>query len=224
MIKLEKLEEPSILSQNKGEWQEQYLQYYDHDSNRYTKKANVKIPNYLTKKYNNKDIKEQLLNETRKKCAYCESKMLHITYSDIEHIKPKAHRPDLIFEWSNLTVACEACNRRYKNDYFNETAPLINPFIEDPEAYLYALGPLIRHIGGNNKGLRSHTIIGLNRPELIEERIERINNVSSMIDLWHAQTNEADKEMIYRQLLREMEPTKEYSLVIKHLFIAERII
>ncbi|MFJ8087734.1 HNH endonuclease [Lysinibacillus sp. NPDC095746] len=224
MIQLIKLNEPDVLSQNNTEWRKQYLSYFNYDGVNYTKKEGVKIPESLVKKYNSDDIKEQLLIETNKKCAYCESKMTHITYSDIEHIKPKAHRPDLIFEWGNLTVACEKCNRTNKNDYYDELAPLVDPFNDNPETCLYAFGSIIRHKDGDKKGFRTHKVIGLNRPDLFERRNERIEKVSVMIDQWRDENNHGHKQILYKEILKEMEPDKEFSLIVKYLLLAEKII
>ena len=68
-------------------------------------------------------LKAYLLQETHEKCAYCESKITHVDYGDIEHIVPKSVRPDLAVDLGNLTVACGVCNTN-KSDYYNEKAPL----------------------------------------------------------------------------------------------------
>ena len=46
------------------------------------------------------------IDETHGKCAYCESKIKHIDYGDIEHILPKNKnaRPDLCYF---CTKSCE---------------------------------------------------------------------------------------------------------------------
>lgn len=83
----------------------------------------------IAHRYNNKAIKDTLEKETFGKCAYCESKIRHVEFGDIEHILPKCKdaRPDLYVEWSNLTLACEVCNRVNKRDYYNPNIPLVNP-------------------------------------------------------------------------------------------------
>ncbi|MGX1265705.1 uncharacterized protein (TIGR02646 family) [Rossellomorea marisflavi] len=224
MIKLEKVNEPDYLKKNKNQWRKEYLSYFDFDGIKYHKKSGSKIPVSLIKRYNNKLIKDILLEETNKKCAYCESKMLHVDYSDIEHIKPKKHVPELIYEWSNLTIACVICNRDNKKDYYDEKSMLINPFEEDPEDSLLALGPLIQHRAGNKKGTRTHKKLELNRAELIERRIERIESVSSMIDLWCLEEDSGHKEILYEEIKREMEQDKEYSLVVKYLLLSKGVI
>lgn len=55
------------------------------------------------------------------KCAYCESKYLATSWTDIEHYRPKSKYYWLAYEWSNLLPTCPKCNR-LKNDEF----PIIN--------------------------------------------------------------------------------------------------
>ena len=58
---------------------------------------------------------------------FCESKVSHIAYGDVEHFRPKAgyrQRPEdplvqpgyywLAYEWSNLLFCCQLCNQRFK--------------------------------------------------------------------------------------------------------------
>ncbi|RKH67670.1 hypothetical protein [Corallococcus aberystwythensis] len=91
-----------------------------------------------------------------RRCAYCEDSAAH----QVEHIRPKAFYPELIFAWMNYLYACGACNE-YKNSRFavfaQETSTLtklrrakgapvgppvsgspvlIDPRIEDPSEFL----------------------------------------------------------------------------------------
>ena len=61
-------------------------------------------------RYRHPDIKNAIKVETSDKCAYCESKITHIAYGDIEHIIPKSKVPARAYEWQNLTLACDICN------------------------------------------------------------------------------------------------------------------
>jgi len=67
------------------------------------------------------------------KCAYCESKIDHVSPVDIEHFRPKGQVNDgdvlikpayywLGAEWSNLLASCPHCNRseKHENQYGNE--------------------------------------------------------------------------------------------------------
>lgn len=152
MIKIEKNDKPKILEDNAKKWTDEYLTALEKQE---------LVPNYIKYRYQNSEIKEALEKETHGKCAYCESKFKHIAFGDIEHILPKNKnaRPDLYVEWTNLTLACEVCNRINKKDYYDPSDPIINPIIEEPEQYLIACGPFIYQMPGKRKGELSISIL-----------------------------------------------------------------
>lgn len=207
MIKITKKPKPKILQDNAKQWTEEYLEALNQPT---------PVPSYIQYRYQNPDIKNLLEQETYGKCAYCESKLKHITFGDIEHILPKNKkaRPDLYVEWDNLTLACEVCNRTYKKKYYVPSDPLINPIAEDPKEYLMALGPFIYQAPGKRKGELTVTILGLNRPELIERRKEKIEALLPLIDKWENETNEYYKKLLRSQIQKEAESDKEFSFVI----------
>ena len=83
---------------------------------------------------------------------YCESKITHIDFGDVEHIKPKSPSkfPELEFEWENLGIACGKCNLAKHDKYFVET-PFIDPYLEEPSDHLAAVGTLLLHRGGSER-------------------------------------------------------------------------
>jgi hypothetical protein len=69
--------------------------------------------------YKEDDVVEALELLFEEKCAYCESKLLHVTPPDIEHFRPKGEVTEvkthpgywwLASEWSNLLLSCRDCN------------------------------------------------------------------------------------------------------------------
>ena len=139
MIPLNKIPEPQILTNNKTKWTKEYLSAL---------KKEIPMTNTIRNRYKRKEIKEALIKETSGKCAYCESKLLHISYGDIEHILPKSKYPELYVEWTNLTLSCELCNRNGKNDYYDKENPLLNPYIDNPYEHLLAYGPIMMNHNG----------------------------------------------------------------------------
>jgi len=117
-----------------------------------------------------------LEKETHGKCAYCESKIKHISYGDIEHILPKniSARPDLYVAWSNLTLSCEQCNQSGKRTYFDENLPLINPYTDIPSQHLQDIGPRIMSISGDDRAFVTKNVLKLNRAVLVESRPEAL--------------------------------------------------
>ena len=86
--------------------------------------------------YAHSSVKEALIAAQHGKCCFCEAKITHISYGDVEHFRPKAgyrqrrrdplSRPGyywLAYGWSNLYLSCQLCNQRFKKNSF----PLADP-------------------------------------------------------------------------------------------------
>jgi len=73
--------------------------------------------------YGHAEVKQLLYEIQNEKCIYCETKFTHNSPGDIEHFRPKSLYYWLAYDWKNLFLSCEECNRRYKRDKF----PLFNP-------------------------------------------------------------------------------------------------
>ena len=111
---------------------------------------------------------------------YCESKVSHIDFAHVEHIKPKAWDkfPELEFIWDNLGYACAKCNNEKSDKYFDD-APFINPYAEEPSEFVFFFGPLMFHRNGGERGEISVKEINLNRPELIERRMKKMKKLNN---------------------------------------------
>lgn len=205
MIKLNKRQEPDILIKNKTQWTEDYK----------TAKAN-KTSNLedLKSRYRHSEIKDQILLETNRKCAYCESKIRHIYPGDIEHIKPKSDFEDDIFEWKNLTFSCGECNRRKLNNY-DEQIGIINPYETDPEKHLFVSGALIFPRLGDDIGKIACLLFELNRTELAERRKDELDRLHLQLDNYARETNPLAKKLLKRQIDRLKDSSNEYSMVKK---------
>jgi uncharacterized protein (TIGR02646 family) len=80
-------------------------------------------------------VKRALCTAQHDKCCFCESKLSHAQFGDVEHFRPKgrAQQADdapfspgyywLAYDWSNLYLSCAVCNQRHKRGLF----PLANP-------------------------------------------------------------------------------------------------
>lgn len=208
MRKIKKLKKPQILINNAVKWTQEYCSCL----------ASGKKPSdEITSRYKEPTIKATLEKETHDKCAYCESKIKHITYGDIEHILPKNKdaRPDLYVEWTNLTLACEQCNRSGKRTYYNPQLLLINPYTDDPEQHFNDIGPLIMPVLGDSRAYVTRKVLKLNRAALVERRIERITLVEPLLILWANEQTDGMKEILEQQLHDEYSEDKEYSSTIK---------
>lgn len=65
-----------------------------------------------------KEAKDQLLIETKNKCAYCETPTKVVAYGDVEHFRPKSTYWWLAYCYENYLASCAICNQLYKKDHF----------------------------------------------------------------------------------------------------------
>ena len=214
MIKLSKVEKPQVLVDFAEQWTNEYLDCLQRDE---------KPSETIAHRYNNKAIKDTLEKETFGKCAYCESKIKHVEFGDIEHILPKCKdaRPDLYVEWSNLTLACEVCNRVKKRDYYNPNVPLVNPYEDNPKEFFIFLGTIITARKDNKRGAITESILDLNRSDLVVRRNERLQSVNKLLRSWEQTNDKAMKDVLTEELKRECTPDKEYSAFVKSFLIAK---
>lgn len=208
MRKLKKNPKPQILVDNAERWTEEYCSYL---------KEGKEPTNEVATRYRHPDIKQELEKETYGKCAYCESKIKHISYGDIEHILPKNAnaRPDLYVDWDNLTLSCEQCNRSGKRTYYEPKMPLINPYMDEPWDYFKDIGPLVMPALGNDRAIITEKILKLNRVALVEQRMERINSVEILLQSWAKEQNFTLKNLLSEQLHNEYSEGREFSSTIK---------
>lgn len=171
MIKINRSPKPKILQEKESEW----LNNLKNASNEGEKKK-------AQKKYGNRKVKNALMKMFHGKCAYCESKINHIDYGDIEHYRPKSKFEDLTFEWSNLLLACSICNNN-KGDEFpeqDEDGPIINPCDDEPnEHFDFVFKDKIASVyGTTSRGMTTEKILELNRYDLRTRRSEFVRNLA----------------------------------------------
>lgn len=173
--------------------------------------------------YKHEENKATLMNASSEKCMYCESKITHIDYGDVEHIKPKSQFPELKLEWDNLGYACTRCNREYKKDKYVEDTPYVNPYDEEPSEHILASGSFLLQKQGSERGELTIQDIGLNRPSLIEKRQQKIDEINKSINGCFRTKNETLKENALHELKKEADKDKEYSFSVKSLLTLNNI-
>jgi 5-methylcytosine-specific restriction endonuclease McrA len=171
LIKLVKRPQPEVLVENKERWTDEYAAY----------KRGEGVPKAAARRYADRTVQEALKLETARKCAYCESRIEHIDYPHVEHILPKAKRPDLVCDWPNLTLACTKCNLA-KDDYYEPDCELVNPYRDEIGDHLIFAGAHVYH-RSNDRGLVTIDQIDLNRSELVARRKEAIEAYTRIRDL-----------------------------------------
>ena len=209
MIFVDKPNPPEELS--KGEpLKSDYCSSFDSDGEAY--KSGKEKFKFDKKIYGHKNVKAELLAAQFNKCCYCESKLRNTSSGDVEHYRPKAYSQQgkgqpriypgyywLVYDWDNLFVSCEICNRSHKKNYF----PLSNPDekVRDHSGALYKEKPLILNPGGcknfckhitfhneiargiSRAGKTTVEVIGLNRQPLQESRLEKIRILERLCDV-----------------------------------------
>ena len=203
MIELSKLPEPHILAVNADIWTKAILEKQENGLEPTKAEMN---------RYNQPAIKQVLIAETEGKCAYCESKILHVTFGDIEHITPKSSDLAVRFLWSNLTLACDVCNQRKSN-----IEGLLDPYTDNPGDYLQFIGDLVLPADCDGKGFRTYTVLALNRPALRERRYERLAYIERLLVGIVAQTDPELVEVLRQDLCNnELRDGSEFAAAVRN--------
>lgn len=208
MIKLNKPESPKILTDNSKSWTNDLMAFIN---------KGEKAPDHVLGRYRHPEIKNVLKVASSEKCIYCESKVTQVYFGDVEHIKPKVKFPEHTYDWENLGFVCAVCNNN-KGDDYDEALPYVNPFVEEPTDFLFALGTHIFHKPGNKRGELTEKTLDLNRPELIERRKERIDSIRTLADKYETEANASLKSLLGDELKKELEDDKPYVMSAKSLF------
>jgi uncharacterized protein (TIGR02646 family) len=157
------------------------------------------------------EVKAALRQAQHDKCCFCESKVTHISYGDIEHFRPKAafrqhaggrlQRPGyywLAYEWTNLFFCCQLCNQRHKQILFPlrratrrarshrgnvaaEEPLFLNPE-EDPMPHLGFRQEYLYPVRRSRRGRTTIEALSLNRDELVERRRDHLAVIRLLLD------------------------------------------
>ncbi len=120
----------------------------------------------------------------RSKCAFCESRMAHVSRAHIEHYRPKgrAEFELRMFDWDNWLLACGRCNEskwaHFPLDDHGEPL-LLDPTVDDPTAHME-----FEHafVGGTTpRGRETVRLLGLARGPLEDERARWLLFVDTLL-------------------------------------------
>lgn len=157
-------------------------------------------------------VKSALRKAQHDKCAFCESKISHVAYGDVEHFRPKAgfrQKPEdplaqpgyywLAYDWTNLLFCCQICNQRQKGNLFplidharrakshhddikNEQPLFIHPPEEEPQEFLEFHEEYLCATHGNKRGTVTIDVLGLNRELIAERRNDALAVLTALIE------------------------------------------
>lgn len=195
MIRIHKPQAPYILRTRGVTERRRNSQRYTRDFN-----AFMRDIEFNSSIYGHETVKQALRQAQHEKCCYCESKISHVDYGDVEHFRPKGgyqqqfsdplQQPGyywLAYDWDNLYLSCTLCNQSYKRNLFplhdpttrsrshkqplTQEHPLfLDPGNTNPEAYIGFHGDVPYAIQGCLEGTTTITGLGLDREKLNEER------------------------------------------------------
>lgn len=163
--------------------------------------------------YGHPSVKSSLRAAQHDKCAFCEAKVSHIAYGDVEHFRPKGgwqqginddlRQPGyywLAYEWTNLLFCCQLCNQQGKKNLFplqrpstrpkchrdnlaSESPLLIDPAAEDPQRHIGFRSEVAYPIRRSKRAKTSIEAFRLNRPALIEQRRDYLIPFQRLVEL-----------------------------------------
>ena len=153
----------------------------------------VPIPKHLPNRYKNDDVLDALKRmyndeDGRVYCCYCEAQISVVNYPHIEHRKPKAHDlfPEHTYNWENLHLACEICNRAKstKWDRDNEILDAVSDVpISNHLGYCGGSGGIYRETL-SNRGITTVIHADLDRPTLRKARmvvyVDTLNTITEI--------------------------------------------
>ncbi len=180
MIKVDRGIQPPVLAKRAARWRADLAATVDTAHRR-----------KLLDRYRHPQIKEALERAFHGKCAYCESKISHVSYGHIEHYRPKCGlrgRPELAFDWSNLLLASGRCNGpAHKGDRFPEVGeggPIVNPCDDElAEHFRFDFDPVAKIasvFGTTARGETTETLLGLNRYDLRTHRSKVVERLAAL--------------------------------------------
>jgi uncharacterized protein (TIGR02646 family) len=196
-----------------------------------------------SKIYGHATVKAALIKAQHDKCCFCESKVTHISYGDVEHFRPKAgirqkagdplETPGyywLAYEWSNLFFSCQLCNQRYKenlfplknpadrakthNDDLSTEKPLfINP-TEGARKYILFREEVIFAVNDNPRGKATIKALGLDRVELNDMRRDYYDKLELIYKLANLIPPVPASEKAKKLIARSIQSSSQYSSMI----------
>lgn len=205
MRNLDKAACPAVLAENHDGWSEAYQADPTNATAKY--------------RYRHPDVKAAIRAEAHNKCVYCESKVGHNTPGDVEHKVPSSKDQTLHFDWGNLTLACNECNRR-KGDYYDDETPFLDPFVDDVEAMLVHHGPLVGWRPDEVRAevsVRTLQLNDLSRDLLIGRKVERIEDLNELVGRLRSGPPQALAVALERRLEAMRAPDAEYSGMVSSI-------
>lgn len=195
MIQIDKPEKsPAILETKGAEEYSKMCRAYDEGTRKFKFDGDI---------YGHPEVKQLLYEIQSEKCVFCETNFTHDSPGDIEHFRPKSLYYWLAYDWKNLFLSCEICNRTYKRNKFpllnpadqnhshhdsrTENPFFVHPADEKPEEFISFRGEIIYAVNADVRGKETIKGMGLDRVKLENDRRNHLKTLKYIFDL--AQNN-----------------------------------
>ncbi|MCG4254104.1 hypothetical protein K6W37_09400 [Acetobacter senegalensis] len=213
MIKLRKSDEPTVLQANAARWLQELEDAIAIDDKKLIKSRK--------NRYNHPEIKAAVKLETHGKCAFCECDVTAVSHGDIEHLFPKSLEIKKTFEWSNLGYSCQICNQS-KSDRDPNFERIIDPYISDPEQFIFFYGAFINS-NGTVEGRQTIHHLKLDRVEVFERRQNVIRSLIKSIEMIQSATTSIERQILIEDFeSNELGPELEFSAMRRDFWRAYR--
>lgn len=221
MIKLNKPCAPKELVKGEDITKQNCKEYEAHNAD--YKDGSRKF-NFERNIYGHNAVRNLLKRIQNEKCCFCEGKFGAYASGDVEHYRPKgAVRQNdestatvpgyfwLAYSWDNLYWCCQVCNRSNKRDYFplkdpskrarshtddltKEEPLILDPGgADDPREHIGFHQELA--IGLTDIGKSTIRIVGLNRAELLEDRLVRLSEIDTLLKIIEISESEPNPQI-----------------------------
>jgi len=215
MIRINKPQQPPVILTTKGRIKRRTCcAAYTRHKQDY--KTGVKKFEFDSGIYGHESVKSALIEAQHDKCCFCESKVSHIAYGDVEHFRPKGgycqdagdeiEKPGyywLAYEWTNLFFCCQLCNQRFKKNLFplidpnkrarshkdnpNQEEPVfVSPAEDNPEDFISFRAEIPFAINDNMRGKATISALGLDRNVLNEVRGDYLEHLRMIYSIANA--------------------------------------
>ena len=158
-------------------------------------------------------IKTALKTLQYSKCCFCEAKITHIAYGDVEHFRPKAAYKRTItdtyqypgyywlaYDWENLFFSCQICNQRFKGNLFplldeqtrildhdsdivSEQCVFVHPTHDNSEEFITFEQEVPKAKNGSVRGKMTISSLGIDRATLNEDRREHLKSFLDLLNI-----------------------------------------
>ncbi len=202
MIRLQRLPQPDNFSQRAQDWERRF-------SAERARNPKLTISKFWAAvRQEIRPDAEILFRNFHGKCAFCESKMAHVSSPHIEHFWPKSKFPHKTFAWRNWLLSCGRCNEaKWSHMPFCGPIPcLIHPIIEDPQKHIGFVGPIV--VEKTERGKQTIELVGLKRLDLEEERARWLDQICQLLLLATIPTFHREARTL---LIWAMQPEAPYS-------------